>query len=314
MFEKFSPKNWIEKFKQGLSKTKEGFVGKVKKLFTFRKKIDEEFWEELEEILITGDVGVACTQKILENLRKVVKEKGLNEPSQLMDALKENIADLLKTHSSALNLNQGYLSVIVFVGVNGTGKTTSIAKLAHRLKKEGKRVILAAADTFRAAAIDQLEIWANRIGVELIKHREGADPAAVVFDAISAAIARRVEVLIIDTAGRLQTKVNLMEELKKIKRVIDREAPGCLTEVLMVLDATTGQNAIQQARLFSQAVNVTGIVIAKLDGTAKGGMILGISDELKIPVKFVGLGETLEDLKELETDTFVEALFENDEK
>jgi len=303
----FSPKQWIENLKTGLTKTREGFIAKVKNIFR-RNNIDEELWEELESILIGADVGVVTTERIIREMRGVVKERGLKDPEELTEALKEKMA-LILGEPKSLNLAEGTLSVILVVGVNGTGKTTSIAKLAHRLKTDGKKVLVAAADTFRAAAIEQLEVWAGRVHFDVISHREGADPAAVVFDSISAAKARNSDVLIVDTAGRLQTKVNLMEELKKVRRIITRDIPDAPHETLLVLDATTGQNALQQARLFGAASEVTGIVLCKLDGTAKGGIVLAISGELGIPVKFIGLGEKIEDLKEFDPRDFLEALF-----
>lgn len=313
--EKAAAPGWFEKLKSSLSKTRESFVGRCRSLFKRFKKIDEDFWEELEEILYTSDVGVYTTRKILDHMRTAVKEQKIREPEALMEFLKEDMAGALGgADAKPLNLAPSGLTVIMVVGVNGTGKTTSIAKLAHRLKGEGKTVMLSAADTFRAAAIDQLEIWAGRLGVELVKHREGADPAAVVYDSVKAATARGVDVLIVDTAGRLHSKVNLMEELKKVMRVISREIDGAPHETLLVLDATTGQNAWTQAQLFNEAVGVTGIVLAKLDGTAKGGIVLGISSELSIPVKFIGLGEGIDDLREFVPGAFLDALFESGEE
>lgn len=311
---KYSPKNLFQKLKEGLARTREGLVGKVTKLFAIFKKIDEDFWDELEEILISADVGVGTTDRIISALRERVKKEKLNEPQQLLSALKSDLSEILAGKGGSLNRAQEKPTVILVVGVNGTGKTTTIAKLAYRLKSEGAKVLLAAADTFRAAAIDQIQIWANRVGVELIKHKENADPAAVCFDAVSAAKARECDYLIVDTAGRLHSKSNLMEELKKVRRIIAREIPGAPHETLLVLDATTGQNAYLQARTFTELVDVTGICLAKLDGTAKGGIIIGIADELKIPVKFIGLGEKLEDLREFSPADFLEALFESAEE
>jgi len=308
-----APKQLLSRFKTGLSRTRENLVGKVQGLLRRWGRIDEAFWEELEEILLEADVGVNFTQTILEDLRRVVKERHITEAADLQEVLRELMAARLSSGIAQLNLAPQGLTVILMVGVNGTGKTTSIAKLAYRLKGSGRAVILAAGDTFRAAAIDQLEIWSGRLGIDCIKHREGADPAAVVFDGISAAKARNADVLIVDTAGRLQTKVNLMEELKKIKRVIAREVPGAPHEVILVLDATTGQNALVQARMFTQAVEVTGLILAKLDGTAKGGIVLGISEELGIPVKFVGLGEGIGDLEPFDSAVFLEAIFSKGE-
>ncbi|MDQ7822590.1 MAG: signal recognition particle-docking protein FtsY [Candidatus Eremiobacteraeota bacterium] len=309
---KFSPKNLFTQLKEGLNKTREHLVGRMKNLFSLFKKIDDQFWEELEEILISADVGVTTTEKIIEGLKE--KAKRIKEPSELMEALKGDLATILQGKGGALIECAEKPTVVLVVGVNGTGKTTSIAKLAHKLKSEGRKVLLAAADTFRAAAIDQLQIWAGRVGVDLIKHKEGADPAAVCYDALSAAKARDVDYLIIDTAGRLHSKSNLMEELRKVKRVTSREVPGAPHETLLVLDATAGQNAFLQARTFMEMSDVTGIFLAKLDGTAKGGIVIGIADELEIPVKFIGLGERLEDIREFSPQDFLEALFEAPEK
>ncbi len=306
---KYSPKNLFQKLKDYLAKTREGLIGKVTRLFSFFKKIDDDFWDELEEILISADVGVGTTDKIISALRDKVKKEKINEPHKLLEVLKSDIAEILVGKGGPLNVATDKPTVILMVGVNGTGKTTTIAKLACRLKNEGARVLLAAADTFRAAAIDQIQIWANRLGLELIKHKEGADPAAVCYDAVNAAKARECDYLIIDTAGRLHSKSNLMEELKKVRRVISREVPGAPHETLLVLDATTGQNAFIQARTFAGIVDITGICLAKLDGTAKGGIVIGIADELNIPVKFIGLGEKLEDLREFNPADFLEALF-----
>lgn len=307
---KYSPQNLFQRLKDGLAKTRDGLVGKVTKLFSIFKKIDDEFWDELEEILISADVGVNTTDKIITDLRQKVKKEKINEPQALLSVLKSDLADILAGKGGSLNKANQKPTIILIVGVNGTGKTTTIAKLTHRLKSEGAKVILAAADTFRAAAIDQLEIWANRTGVDLIKHREGADPAAVCFDAVSAAKARNCDYLIIDTAGRLHSKSNLMEELRKVRKVISREIPGAPHETLLVLDATAGQNAFIQARTFTNIIEVTGICLAKLDGTAKGGIVIGIADELNIPVKFIGIGEKLEDLRDFNPTDFLEALFE----
>jgi fused signal recognition particle receptor len=306
---KKSPSQWLEKLKESLTRTRESFIGRCRTLFKKFKKIDEEFWEELEEILYTADVGVYTTEKILNDMRKAVKEKKISEPEGLILFLKEEMSRVLGAEAKGLSFAPAGPTVIMVVGVNGTGKTTTIGKLAHRLKGEGRKVILSASDTFRAAAIDQLESWANRLGIDLIKHREGADPAAVVFDSMKAAVSRGADVLIIDTAGRLHSKVNLMEELKKVRRVVSRELEGAPHEVLLVLDATTGQNAWTQAQMFRQAAQITGIVLAKLDGTAKGGIVLGIMSDLGIPVKFIGLGEGIEDLRPFEPSSFIEALF-----
>lgn len=309
MFKNIFSKDALDKLKKGLVKTRAGFVDRVKDLFKINK-ISENFWQELEEILITSDIGVRASHKILEDLKGIVKNEKITDTDVLYQRLKEELKNIITRPDIPLRFNPEGLSVILVVGVNGTGKTTSIAKLAYGLKNDGKRVILAAADTFRAAAAEQLEVWARRLGIDIIKHKDGADPGAVVYDAISASAARMADVLIVDTAGRLQTKVNLMEELKKIKRVVERTAGSrAITEVLLVLDANTGQNAFQQARIFQETVEVSGIILTKLDGTAKGGIILGIIDELNIPVKFIGIGESLQDLKEFHPDDYIKALF-----
>lgn len=299
---------FFSKLKESLTKTRQNFVEKVEQIFTGRKKIDEELYEELEEALIQADVGVNTSLELIDRLRQRVRERKLEEADQLKAVLQEEIAAILGEERSQLNLT-GQPTVIMVVGVNGVGKTTTIGKLAHKLKKEGKKVLLAAGDTFRAAAIDQLEIWGNRVGCEVIKHNEGADPAAVAFDAVQAAKARNADVLIIDTAGRLHNKANLMEELKKVGRVIKRDIPDAPHEVLLVLDATTGQNAVSQAKLFGQASGVTGIALTKLDGTAKGGVVISIKDELSIPVKLIGIGEQIDDLRDFDAGAFAKALF-----
>jgi fused signal recognition particle receptor len=297
------------RLKESLTKTRQGLVGKIEELILKRRVIDEELYEELEEILIQADVGVDTAVELVQNLKKEVKERRLNDAAALKQVLKEQILALLG--QDPIQLNQGGpLTVVVVVGVNGVGKTTTIGKLAYYYKEKGQRVLLAAADTFRAAAIDQLEIWGQRVGVDVIKHQEGSDPAAVAFDALNAARARRADTVIIDTAGRLHTKKNLMEELKKINRVLGLNLPGAPHEVLLVLDGTSGQNAISQARLFGETTGVTGIVLTKLDGTAKGGVIIGIKKTLAIPVKFIGLGENLTDLRLFNPVEFVEALFD----
>lgn len=298
----------FSRLKEGLAKTRQGLVEKIESLVSGRKVIDESLYEELEEALIAADVGVEVSLELIEALRRRVREQKVRDPAQLQPLLKELILEVLEEGRASLERG-GPPTVVLVVGVNGTGKTTTIGKLAHFCRSRGERVILGAADTFRAAAIDQLEIWGRRAGAEVIKHREGADPAAVAFDAVQAARARRADIVFIDTAGRLHTKSNLMEELKKIRRVVGREVPGAPHEVLLVLDATTGQNAISQARLFGEAVGVTGIVLTKLDGTAKGGVIIGIYRSLGIPVKFVGIGEDIDDLQPFNPREFVEALF-----
>ena len=300
---------FFNKIAEGLKKTRDSMMGKVDALLNSFTKIDEDFFDELEESLIMADVGAVTSARICENLRKKVKEEGLSDPAAVKGALKEIIAQML-AGDEVLNLSTKP-SIILVIGVNGVGKTTTIGKLAHNLHEDGKKVLLAAADTFRAAAIDQLQIWADRAGVDLVKHGEGSDPAAVVFDAINAGKARGCDVVICDTAGRLHNKKNLMDELSKIARVIDREAPGCAKEVLLVLDATTGQNALNQAKLFQEAAGLTGIILTKLDGTARGGVVIGIKEELNIPIKYIGVGEQIDDLRPFDSKEFVEALFED---
>lgn len=300
---------FFNKIAEGLKKTRDSMMGKVDALLNSFTKIDEDFFDELEESLIMADVGAVTSARICENLRKKVKEEGLSDPTAVKGALKEIIAQML-AGDEALNLSTKP-SIILVIGVNGVGKTTTIGKLAHNLHEDGKKVLLAAADTFRAAAIDQLQIWADRAGVDLVKHGEGSDPAAVVFDAINAGKARGCDVVICDTAGRLHNKKNLMDELSKIARVIDREAPGSAKEVLLVLDATTGQNALNQAKLFREAAGLTGIILTKLDGTARGGVVIGIKEELNIPIKYIGVGEQIDDLRPFDSKEFVEALFED---
>lgn len=292
--------------KEGLRKTRESIASKMDALFRGRA-IDEGALEELGDILISADVGVRMTEKLIGRLRERIKVERIEGLKDLKRALKEEIISIL-SGGDGLTIGHERPYVIIFVGVNGTGKTTTIAKLAYRLKGEGKKVILAAADTFRAAAIDQLRIWAERVGVDMIGHKEGSDPGAVVYDAVSAAIARGADVVIVDTAGRLHTKEGLMEELKKIKRVVGKQLPSSPHEVILVLDATTGQNALSQARIFKEALGVTGIALAKLDGTAKGGIIMAIREELGIPVKLVGVGERLEDLRDFSAEEFAEGL------
>ena len=300
---------FFNKIAEGLKKTRDSMMGKVDALLNSFTKIDEDFFDELEESLIMADVGAVTSARICENLRKKVKEEGLSDAATVKGALKEIIAQML-AGDEALNLATKP-SIILVIGVNGVGKTTTIGKLAHNLHEDGKKVLLAAADTFRAAAIDQLQIWADRAGVDLVKHGEGSDPAAVVFDAINAGKARGCDVVICDTAGRLHNKKNLMDELSKIARVIDREAPGSAKEALLVLDATTGQNALNQAKLFQEAAGLTGIILTKLDGTARGGVVIGIKEELNIPIKYIGVGEQIDDLRPFDSKEFVEALFED---
>ncbi|CAM3140319.1 signal recognition particle-docking protein FtsY [Paenibacillus lupini] len=297
-------------FKEGLTKTRVALVEKVEELITRRKKIDEEFYEELEEILIGADVGVNTVMTLIDELRTEVKKRKIEQPSELQPVLSEKLVGLLKGESNpGIQMAKSGITVILFVGVNGVGKTTTIGKLAHKFKSEGKSVLLAAGDTFRAGAIEQLEVWGQRVGVDVIKQQSGSDPAAVMFDAVQAAKQRGVDVLLCDTAGRLQNKTNLMEELNKIFRVIQREIPDAPHEVLLVLDATTGQNALSQAKLFGEKSGVTGLVLTKLDGTAKGGIVIAIRNELNLPVKLVGLGEKMTDLQEFDSEQFVHALF-----
>lgn len=298
------------KFKEGLTKTRDAFVDRVDDLFSRRKKIDEDFYEELEEILIGADVGVNTVLKLIDQLRAEVKKRKIEDPAELQPVLSEKLIELLKGDADAgLKLNPNGLSVILFVGVNGVGKTTTIGKMAHMFKSQGKKVLMAAGDTFRAGAIEQLETWGERVGVDVIKQQSGSDPAAVMFDAVQAAKTRGVDILLCDTAGRLQNKVNLMEELNKIYRVIQREVPDAPHEVILVLDATTGQNALSQAKLFGDKTGLTGLVLSKLDGTAKGGIVVAIRQELSLPVKFVGLGEKMDDLQPFDSEQFVHALF-----
>ena len=302
---------FFNKIARGLKKTRDSMMGKVDALLNSFTKIDEDFFEELEEDLIMADVGAVTAARICDRLRKKVKEEGLASPDQVRSGLKQIISQMLEGPSE-LDLSTKP-SVILVIGVNGVGKTTTIGKLANNLRQQGKKVLLAAADTFRAAAIDQLQIWADRAQVDLVRHEEGSDPAAVVFDAINAGTARGCDVVICDTAGRLHNKKNLMDELSKIARVIEREAPGCAKEVLLVLDATTGQNALNQAKLFREAAGLTGLVLTKLDGTARGGVVIGIREELDIPIKYIGVGEQIDDLRPFDPVEFANALFQNTE-
>lgn len=302
-------KGFFARLAQGLSKTRDSFNEKVENVLKTFHKVDEELFEELEEALITADVGVETSLYIIDRLRTITKERKIYESDEVMAVIKEIITEILCSQENTLTL-AGKPAVVLVIGVNGVGKTTSIGKIAARMKAEGKKVILGAGDTFRAAAIDQLQVWADRAGVDLIKHQEGADPAAVVFDTIAAAKARQADVMIFDTAGRLHNKKNLMDELNKIFRVIARELPDSSREVLLVLDATTGQNAVSQAKLFSETADITGIVLTKLDGTAKGGIVIAIAHEQNIPVKFVGVGEGTDDLQEFKAQEFVNALFD----
>ena len=297
---------FFNKIAQGLKKTRDSMMGKVDALLNSFTKIDEDFFEELEENLIMADVGAVTAARICDRLRKKVKEEGLASPDQVRSGLKQIISQMLEGPSE-LDLSTKP-SVILVIGVNGVGKTTTIGKLANNLRQQGKKVLLAAADTFRAAAIDQLQIWADRAQVDLVRHEEGSDPAAVVFDAINAGTARGCDVVICDTAGRLHNKKNLMDELSKIARVIEREAPGCAKEVLLVLDAITGQNAISQAHEFCRAASATGVVLTKLDGTPRGGCAVSVWENLGLPIRFIGVGEKIDDLMEFDAQTFVESL------
>jgi fused signal recognition particle receptor len=301
---------FFERLKLGLKKTKEGLVGRIDTLVLGKKEIDAETLEELEEILITSDIGVKTTVELIRTLEQRLGRNELNDGEALRSALKEEILARLEAHHRTLDLAGPQPFVLLVIGVNGVGKTTTIGKLASRYSAEGKKVLLAAADTFRAAAAEQLESWGDRSGVDVIRHKEGADPSAVVFDACKAAVARQVDILIVDTAGRLHTKVNLMEEMKKIRRVIDREIPGAPHETLLVLDASTGQNAISQARIFKDTAGVTGIALTKLDGTAKGGILVAVSHEFALPVRYIGVGESIDDLRDFDPREFTDALFQ----
>ncbi len=297
------------RLKAGLAKTRNNIVRGIDNVFSGFSNIDEDFYEELEEILIMGDIGVNATTKIVERLKEQVKEQHIKEPSECKQLLIDGIKEQMRVEETAYDFETEQ-SVVLVIGVNGVGKTTSVGKLAGKLKDKGRKVLLAAADTFRAAAIEQLEEWSHRAGVDIISGSEGADPASVIYDAVSAAKARHVDVLLCDTAGRLHNKKNLMEELKKINRIIDREFPDAHRENLVVLDGTTGQNALNQAREFAQVADLTGIILTKLDGTAKGGIAVAIQSELKIPVKYIGVGESIEDLQKFDADQFVNALFD----
>ena len=302
----------IAKIAAGLRKTKDNFLGRLKRIFNSFTKIDEELFEELEEAMIMSDIGVETSEEICDRLRKKIKERGITDPKEIMGLIHEVIAEIMGD-DTGLDLSVSP-AVIMVIGVNGAGKTTTIGKLCHQFKQEGKKVLVAAADTFRAAAIDQLEVWTQRAGVDIVKHAEGSDPGAVVYDALEAAKARDCDVVVIDTAGRLHNKKNLMEELKKINRIIDNKAGDCSREILLVLDATTGQNAVNQAKLFSETAPITGIVLTKLDGTAKGGIVISIKNELGIPVKLIGVGEKIDDLQPFDSNMFVDALFASPEE
>ena len=303
-------RSFLDRLRQGLSKTRSGLTGRLDQLILGKKEIDEDLLEELEEILFTSDLGVVATQELIEFVRESVERRELDNPKRLKEALKENIINFLDVPETVHSRPAaGEPMIIMVIGVNGVGKTTTIGKVSYLFNEQGKRVMMVAADTFRAAAVEQLVIWGERVGAEVIRQKHGADPSAVVFDAINAALSRKVDVVLIDTAGRLHTKVNLMEELQKIHRVTGRKLPGAPHQVWLVLDATTGQNAISQAEMFHKALGVTGIILTKLDGTAKGGIVVGISRQLGLPIKFIGIGEKIDDLRPFDAADFVEAIF-----
>lgn len=310
--EKKEKKGFFSRLVEGLSKTRDNIVSGIDSIFSGFSKIDEEFYEEIEETLIMGDIGVKATEEIIENLRLKVKENHIKQPSECKELLIASIKEQMDVGETAYRFEQEK-SVVLVIGVNGVGKTTSVGKLAGKLKDEGKRVVIAAADTFRAAAGNQLQEWANRAGVDMIGGQEGQDPGAVVYDAVAAAKARNADVLLCDTAGRLHNKKNLMEELRKINRILEKEYPDAFRETLVVLDATTGQNALMQAKEFSDVADITGIVLTKMDGTAKGGIAVAIHSELGIPVKYIGVGETIDDLQKFDANEFVNALFSKTE-
>ena len=306
-------KGFWSRLVSGLSKTRDNIVSGIDSIFSGFSSIDDDFYEEIEEILIMGDLGVRATEAIIEDLKQKVKEQKIKEPSACKQLLIDSIKEQMNVGETAYRF-ENEKSVVLVIGVNGVGKTTSVGKLAGKLKDQGKKVVLAAADTFRAAAGEQLTQWANRAGVEIIGGQDGADPAAVIFDAVAAAKARNADVLLCDTAGRLHNKKNLMEELKKINRILEKEYPDAYRETLVVLDATTGQNALAQAKEFSECAQITGIILTKMDGTAKGGIAVAIHSELGIPVKYIGVGETIDDLQKFDADEFVNALFETEEQ
>lgn len=311
-FEEWESEQLGAKFKQGLEKSRENFQNKLNDLLAVYRKVDEDFFEALEEMLIQADVGFNTVMELVDELRMEAKRQNISETSELREVIVEKIVEIYVQDDEdidRMNIENDRLNVILMVGVNGVGKTTTIGKLAHRYKQEGKKVMLAAGDTFRAGAIEQLKVWGERVGVEVISQKEGSDPAAVMYDAVNAAKNRGADILICDTAGRLQNKANLMNELQKVRKVIDRNVPGAPHEVLLALDATTGQNALSQAKSFKEVTQVTGIVLTKLDGTAKGGIVLAIRNELQIPVKFVGLGEKLDDLQPFDAESYVYGLF-----
>jgi len=303
-------RGFFEKLKTGLAKTRNLLVRNIDNILLGEKVVDQKLYEELEETLIAADVGPSFTYELIEKIKESVKRKDLDRPDLLKQILQDNIMDILMKSEAALQIERGQLFTMMVLGVNGTGKTTTIGKMAHHYKEQGLSVMLVAADTFRAAAIEQLEIWSQRVDVPLIKQKINADPSAIVFDAVHAAKSRGADIAIIDTAGRLHTKVNLMDELKKMKRIMGRELPGAPHETLLVLDATTGQNAVAQAKMFHDEIGVTGLAITKLDGTAKGGVIIRIARDLNIPIRYIGIGEGLDDLREFKSKEFVDALFE----
>lgn len=306
-------KGLFKRLVEGLTKTRNNIAAGIDAVFGRFSKIDEEFYEEIEEILVMGDLGVQATESIIENLKEKVKQQRIKDPAACKELLIDSIKEQMEVGETAYRFEQER-SVVLVIGVNGVGKTTTVGKLAGKLREDGKKVVIAAADTFRAAAAEQLGEWANRAKAELVGGQEGADPAAVVYDAIAAAKARNADVLLCDTAGRLHNKKNLMEELKKINRILEREYSDAYRETLVVLDATTGQNALNQAKIFSEAANITGIVLTKMDGTAKGGIAVAIHSELGIPVKYIGVGETIDDLQKFDADQFVNALFDKKEE
>ncbi|GAB4155984.1 MAG: signal recognition particle-docking protein FtsY [Planctomycetota bacterium] len=299
----------LSKLKDGLKKTRDKFSRALRFVFSVGRKIDDDLLEELEELLISADLGVEVSSEIVDEVRKAYRMRDVNDPEEIMMFMRDKVADVMRDGERDIIFSQSGLSVILVVGVNGSGKTTTVAKLARMLKAQGYKVMLAACDTFRAAAADQLEIWATRVGVPIIRQNEGADPAAVAYEAVDEAISQKADVLIVDTAGRLHTKVNLMKELEKVARVISKKLPGAPHETLIVLDGTTGQNALQQARLFNNSIPVTGIVMTKLDGTAKGGIAVAIHKELSLPIKFIGIGEGMDDMHSFDPDSYAEALF-----
>ena len=303
---------WFQRLSNGLSKTRNGFIGKLKKLVFGTTKIDDDLIDELEETLFEADVGVKTTEELLNNLRKKVAEEDIKDPNIIYENLRDQLRSKLAKYTEAPRFNANGLTVFIIIGVNGVGKTTTIAKLANKYKKDGKKVILAAGDTFRAAAIDQISIWGERAGVEVIRGQEGGDPGALVFDAIHAAKKREADLLIIDTAGRMHVKANLMAELNKVMKIVQKESEGGPQEIFLVLDATTGQNAVQQAKQFNEIIPITGLVVTKLDGTAKGGVLFAVEEELNAPVKFIGVGEKMDDLMPFEPEKFLEALFVDD--